>query len=188
MDIYKKYKYTFNITPSMIRESFQNSRQLIFEVTSRCNLQCEYCGYGELYNTRRLNPSKNMNFSLAKSMIDYLVPFWSEESLKHEYPKLFIGFYGGEPLVNFKLIKRTIDYINSISPKPKRNICYTMTTNATLLEKHMEYLVDNKFKLLISLDGDEIAHSCAGLKIRDTCLSRQGYCLIYQEKYSYLEY
>lgn len=141
----------------MVSNSFHNSRQLIFEVTSKCNLQCEYCGYGELYNTRRLNPCKDMKFSTAKNMIDYFVPFWSQESQKNE--KLFIGFYGGEPLMNFKLIKQIVDYINSISPKPKRNICYTMTTNATLLKKHMDYLVDNKFKLLISLDGDEIAHS-----------------------------
>ncbi|MCE5177630.1 MAG: radical SAM peptide maturase [Porphyromonadaceae bacterium] len=159
MDIYKKYKYTLNITPSMVKYSLLNSRQLIFEVTSRCNLQCEYCGYGELHNTRRVNPSKNMTFSLAKSIIDYLVPFWYEESLKQDYPKMFIGFYGGEPLMNFKLIQQTIDYIDNISPKPKRNICYTMTTNATLLKKHMSYLVENKFKLLISIDGDEIAHS-----------------------------
>jgi len=68
MDVYKKYKYELNLTPSMVKHSFLNSRQLIFEVTSRCNLQCEYCGYGELYNTRRVNLSKNMTFSApAKS-------------------------------------------------------------------------------------------------------------------------
>lgn len=178
----------------MVRESLQNSRQLVFEVTSRCNLQCEYCGYGELYNTRRLNPSKNLSFSLVKSIIDYLVPFWSKESFRHEHPKLFIGFYGGEPLVNFELIKQTIDYINSISPKPKRNICYTMTTNAILLEKHMDYLVDNKFKLLISLDGDEVAHSYRinkngknsyTLVMKNIDLLRRNYPVYFKENVSF---
>lgn len=69
-----------------------------------------------------------------------------------------ISFYGGEPLLNIKFIQKVIDYIESISID---NILfkYSMTTNATLLDLYMDYIVKKNISLLISLDGNKKANS-----------------------------
>lgn len=79
-----------------------NLKQLVFEVTSHCNLNCYYCGYGELYNMRpNENERKNLDFLKAKNLIDYLFDLWNKHELDYDQIDTFIGFYGGEPLLNF---------------------------------------------------------------------------------------
>jgi uncharacterized protein len=67
-----------------------------------------------------------------------------------------IGFYGGEPLLNMSFVKEIINYLNEKYPS---NHQYSMTTNGVLLKKHIDYLADKEFNLLISLDGDEPSNS-----------------------------
>ncbi|MCS4481008.1 4Fe-4S cluster-binding domain-containing protein [Clostridium botulinum] len=66
-----------------------------------------------------------------------------------ENKEIYIGFYGGEPLLNFELIKKCIDYGNA---KIKdKNVIYSMTTNATLITEDIaDFLVENKMVLTIS--------------------------------------
>lgn len=147
----------YKLTSGDIQTQLRNLRQLTFEVTDACNLKCEYCGYGDLYNGYDLRKDKYFPFQKAKHIIDYLYDIWNSESLDKFYHSVAISFYGGEPLINTKFIKDTIDYVEKkIS---NRELYYSMTTNAMLLDKHMDFLVDKKFRLLISLDGDEQAHS-----------------------------
>ena len=63
-----------------------------------------------------------------------------------------ISFYGGEPLLNFSLIRDVVEYLEVSN----RNLHfrYNMTTNGMLLDQYMDYLVDKQFHLLVSLDGD----------------------------------
>ncbi len=159
MDLYKAYSYQFNMSEKVPFVSLVNLRQLVFEVTSNCNLECEYCGYGELYNTRRMTHGSNLKFSIAKNMIDYLFDLWNNNESSFDHRQTLIGFYGGEPLLNMSFIKKTIEYIESLPLPKRRSFAYTMTTNGMLLEKHMDYLAEKKFTLLISIDGDEHAHS-----------------------------
>lgn len=159
MDLYKKNNYKFELDAVIPFKSLVNLKQLIFEVTTACNLKCEYCGYGNLYNSRRIIPSEMMDFSIAKNIIDYLFSLWNENNHEYNRKKTFIGFYGGEPLLNIVLIRKIVDYIESLPLPPRRYFCYTMTTNAMLLDKHMDYLVEKQFKILISLDGNEYSHS-----------------------------
>jgi uncharacterized protein len=70
-----------------------------------------------------------------------------------------ISFYGGEPLLNFNFIEQLISYIENNLKNSNRLFAYSMTTNAILLPKYIEDLVNKNFKLLISLDGDEQASS-----------------------------
>lgn len=159
MDIYKNREYSFFMGDFVPLHSLINLKQLVFEVTSSCNLKCKYCGYGELYNTRRDHTGRHMSFTIAKTMIDYLFELWMDNIPDFPQKKTFVGFYGGEPLLNMKLIKKIITYIESMPLPPQRSFCYTMTTNAVLLDRYIDFLVDKEFNLLISLDGNQYAHS-----------------------------
>lgn len=129
----------------------QHLSQLVFEVTDGCNLNCKYCSYSSMYEGYDNREFKKLSFKVAKTTIDYVMNI-RDSSLDVNYP-LTVSFYGGEPLLNFSLIKNVINYISDTYPNQKVN--YAMTTNAMLLNKHLKFIVSNKFKLTISLDGDE---------------------------------
>lgn len=154
LDDKKKDTFDGKIAPYLVENLIANSHQLVFEVTDNCNLSCKYCGYSELYEDYDIREMKMLRLSLAKKMIDYLCDLWSEYKHSSTQNTFFISFYGGEPLMNIKLIKDIINYVESLNIKNKQ-INFTMTTNAMLLDKYMDYLVEKGFKLLISLDGNE---------------------------------
>ncbi len=67
--------------------------------------------------------------------------------------KITISFYGGEPLLNIGFIKDIVGFIKTSDLAKNFNVSYSMTTNATLLYKNIDFFHDNNFKILISLDG-----------------------------------
>ena len=153
MDFYK-------IASKNIRYNLQNLPHLVFEVTDRCNLNCKYCAYSELYRKYGTREGKNISFTRAKLIIDYLYDLWKDDYSDGSNRELSIGFYGGEPLINIPFIKQAIEYLEGLEFVKIGRICsYSMTTNATLLDQYMDYLVEKDFRLLISLDGDEFAQS-----------------------------
>jgi len=158
MDIYKKYNYQFNLPASIPFYNLVNLRQLVFEVTTLCNLNCTYCGYGPLYDMRIHQDRIHMSFVMAKRLIDYLYELWTAHKSDYDLRETFIGFYGGEPLLNFEFINLVTSYIEN-HPLPNRCFGYTMTTNAMLLDKYMDFLAEKNFHIVISLDGDKVAHS-----------------------------
>lgn len=123
---------------------------LTLQVTQQCNLRCKYCPYsGSYYNRKHSNA--NMNIETAKKAIDFYI--------KHSYDRktLNIGFYGGEPLIQFEMIKELVEYARSQGEG--KEVEFFMTTNATLLnEEKIRFLADNKFNLAISLDGPREMH------------------------------
>lgn len=132
---------------------------MFFEVTEKCNLTCKYCGLSErLYQKYDVREYRDLSFEKARLLIDYLLNLWKENYVADMNLPLAVGFYGGEPLLNMPLIKKIIDYIEK-SNMVSRKINYTMTTNAMLLDKHMDFLVEKNFNLAISLDGDETSQS-----------------------------
>ena len=145
----KKY-----ITVDDIRYQLANLRQLTFEVTDACNLRCEYCAYGDFYNDYDKRENKKISLPASIKLIDYLASLWNSEynvSAKHN---VFIGFYGGEPLLNMSFVEAVVEYIEQL-PCRSRYFTFSMTTNAILLERYMDFLVKHDFNLLISLDGNE---------------------------------
>lgn len=135
-----------------IENAILNTHQIIFEVTDRCNLDCYYCGYGELYDNHDERHTSNMNFDTFKTLYDYLKNLWETSSNKG-CSYLRISFYGGEPLCNFPLIEAAVEYTKK-NPIRNKNILYSMTTNGVLLNKYMPFLAEHDFQLLLSLDGD----------------------------------
>ncbi|MDR1201550.1 MAG: radical SAM peptide maturase [Tannerellaceae bacterium] len=147
--------FTTEINPDKIKYSFANIRQIVIEVTDDCNMNCTYCAYGSYYNNYDNRIGKKQSFKNVRLLFDYLKNIWlSDLNVSHENT-VSIGFYGGEPLLNFSLVKKTIDYINSFNIKHIKFV-YNMTTNGLLLDKHLDYIVENKFKIMISLDGSRV--------------------------------
>lgn len=141
-----------------IEYNLMNLNQLVFEVTDACNLRCKYCGYADLYEGYDERENLKFPFYKAKLIIDYLYEYWKRGHCEDVINPVSIGFYGGEPLLNVPFIQEVIDYIESLAPVGKK-FHYSMTTNAMLLDKYMDFLVEKEFRLLISLDGDEKGQS-----------------------------
>lgn len=119
--------------------------QLILQVTQNCNLRCDYCVYSGNYETRG-HSDKRMSFVTACKAIDFF-----REHIDNQ-DEVVIGFYGGEPLLEFPLIKQCVDYAKKRLKGKK--IEYSITTNATLLsDEIIEFFIRNDFSVTVSLDG-----------------------------------
>ena len=141
----KLQKIVHPATDTLEERLAANMHYLVLQVTQSCNLRCEYCAYsGNYYN--RSHEANYMSVEVAKKAVDFLFDH-STNALE-----VGIGFYGGEPLLNFSLIKKIIAYIEEkYSGKAVR---YNMTTNATLLtDEIIDYLVEKEFQLVFSIDG-----------------------------------
>ena len=141
-----------------IEYSLANLKQLVFEVTDACNLRCKYCAYADLYEGYDQRENLKLPFQKAKLIIDYLYEYWEKRYCIEVNDPITIGFYGGEPLLNVPFIQQVINYIEGLNPIGKK-FHYNMTTNAILLDRYMDFLAENEFRLLISLDGDEKGQS-----------------------------
>ena len=135
-----------------------NLSHLIFEVTDACNLRCKYCGYADLYKGYDKRENLRFPYIRAKRVIDYLYELWNNNCVEDTVVPFTISFYGGEPLLNVPFVCQVIEYVESF-PSVGKKFHYNITTNAMLLDKYMDFLVEKEFHLLISLDGDEEGHS-----------------------------
>jgi uncharacterized protein len=151
-------KEFIEIGSNTIQYNLINLKQLVFEVTDACNLKCKYCAYAGLYERYDERQNKYLSFNRAKLIIDYLLNLWKGNSSASFVQPMTISFYGGEPLMNYKLIKEIVDYIESLK-NINRKFFFSMTTNAILLDRYMDYLVEKEFRVLISLDGGEYEQS-----------------------------
>lgn len=177
-----------------IEDNLLELRHIVFEVTDACNLNCKYCGYADLYEGYDKRENLYFPFRRAQLLIDYLYHnYWIKKTGKGYKRTISIGFYGGEPLLNVPFIKQVIGYIEQL-PYIGIAFQYSMTTNAMLLNRYMDYLVKKNFSLLISLDGDEIGQSyrvdAAGQNsfkrvFQNICLLRSTYPSFFEEKVNF---
>ena len=133
------------------RQLESNVRQLTLRVTNDCNLRCDYCSYSGCYRTQKPHSSSQMTFDVARSSIDFF----------HDVSTNAVGkaitFYGGEPLLQFHLIKRSIEYAKN--KFTNRLPIFNLTTNGTLINETMvRFFRNNKVYIMISLDGPQIVH------------------------------
>jgi len=126
-----------------------------FCTTDKCNFNCTYCikkKCDSLYNKKNQNI---LRWDKAKNILDQFFETISYSKRK----KITIGFTGGEPLLNFKVIKKIVDYTKKNLGEYKK-IGFTITTNGSFIDnKIARFLVKNNFVIGISLDGIEKANN-----------------------------
>ncbi len=137
-----------------ISDHLPSNNHLVFEVTNKCNLKCSYCIYGDLYHGFSQRATHYLDLKKAKKIFDYMVDRWNSPMNRSHNKGIRIGFYGGESLLNISFIKEMVSYARKI-PLKHNYFTFGLTTNGTLLDRHMEFLVENRFHILVSLDGDE---------------------------------
>jgi len=142
------------IDAGFIEKILANNSQVIFEVTERCNISCEYCCYGKFYNQGDHRVNKDLDIAAAIRLIDYLHAFWNSPMNRSQDREIYINFFGGEPLLGFPFIKAVIDHIKQL-PLLHNYFVFSITTNGVLLHNYMDYLQQNDVELWISLDGSE---------------------------------
>lgn len=119
-------------------------------VTEDCNLRCRYCAYSGNYFYHRSHSSKIMSEDVMRKAIDFYLSHSQENEEKN------ISFYGGEPLLNFEIVKNCVNYVTSVHSAP---VNFNMTINGTLLTKAiMRFIVEKKISVLISIDGPKEVH------------------------------
>lgn len=143
------------VTSDCVVSALANLPQLVFEVTDACNLRCKYCAYGEFYEDYDTRENKMLTVAQAILLINYLEKLWNSGLNTSATSNLTISFYGGEPLLNFSFIEKIVHHVKHNIHCPHRKFSFSMTTNALLLHKYMDFLQENEFHLLISLDGNK---------------------------------
>ena len=138
-----------------IKYHLANTPQITFEITDACNLKCTYCGYGQFYSDYDTRENKRLPAEKAIILLDYLHQLWTSSLNASINRNTYISFYGGEPLLNMPFIQTIVEYVENRLPSRLRHFTFSMTTNALLLHKYMDYLVKHNFNLLISLDGNK---------------------------------
>lgn len=124
-------------------------QNITLEVTEKCNLRCKYCIYNTSHEEYREFGTRNMSWDVAKKAVDFLSDHSTHAQNCH------IGFYGGEPLINFELIKKVVKY----AKEKMEGITFALTTNAVLMtEEIAQFFFDNDFSVIISLDGPQDVH------------------------------
>lgn len=154
VEIECKYKYNFDeeVIDAYLYKIGQ-MEQLVLNVTEDCNMRCKYCYLSETYKNTRNRTEKKMDLDVAISALDYF--FSKMKKIKKINPGKIcvITFYGGEPLLNFKLIKDCIEYIKKKCPL---RYILNITTNGILLSGNIaRYLVENNVYISVSLDGNK---------------------------------
>lgn len=141
------------IHPFLIQSKILNLNQVIFEVTQDCDLKCKYCIYGDAYHNQRRPAPRDMELQTAKKGIDKVYQIIKNRE-KREFS---VGFFGGEPLLRFDLIKRSIAYAKKVFSEWNLNLF--ITTNMTILNPEIiKFLFDQKINLNVSLDGPKDIH------------------------------
>ncbi|MEK7342605.1 MAG: quinohemoprotein amine dehydrogenase maturation protein [Pseudomonadota bacterium] len=122
---------------------------LVLNVTNQCNLACTYCyEFGADKIATPAGKPKYMTLETAKASVDLLIAEAVGRKAVH------ITFFGGETLMNFRLLRDVVEYANAATAAAGKGITYSLTTNATLLtEEIVTFLSDNRIGVTVSMDG-----------------------------------
>ena len=133
-------KIIFNKYPPAI------TRMELF-LTENCTFHCDYCF------AATKNAYKRMSLNTAKKAIDFLL-YESRDSENVE-----VIFFGGEPLMEFKMMERIADYAENIASGRGKNVTYALTTNGSIMsEEIISFARKRNFNYLLSIDGDANTH------------------------------
>lgn len=125
-------------------------KALCLHVAHDCNLRCRYCfgKTGSFGMTRELMPER-----VAKAAIDFLL------ARSGGRRNLNVDFFGGEPLLNFGVVRSSVEHGRAEAARLGKRIEFTLTTNAVLLDDDVaRFLNDNDMLVVLSLDGRKETH------------------------------
>jgi uncharacterized protein len=120
-------------------------KALCLHIAHDCNLKCNYCfaAQGDFGGAKEL-----MSSEVGKNSIDYLI----ENSGNRR--NLEVDFFGGEPLMNWEVVKELVEYGRKKEKEYNKNIRFTITTNGVLLDdEKIKYINENMHNVVLSLDG-----------------------------------
>ncbi len=142
-DTYEPYAERFSKRPTVVKA-------LCLHIAHDCNLACRYCfaEEGEYHGHREL-----MSFEVGKQALDFLVA--SSGTRKN----LEVDFFGGEPLMNWQVVKDLVAYGRSLEKEHDKLFRFTLTTNGVLLnDEVMEFCNREMSNVVLSIDGRKEIH------------------------------
>ena len=137
-DVYHDYVVDFKKRKTVVKA-------LCLHIAHDCNLACKYCfaEEGEYHGRRAL-----MSFEVGKKALDFLIANSGNRR------NLEVDFFGGEPLMNWEVVKQLVEYGRSKEKEYNKNFRFTMTTNGVLLnDEIMEFCDREMSNVVLSLDG-----------------------------------
>lgn len=135
-DAYEQYAETSVVSPI---------KSMCLHIAHDCNLRCKYCfaSTGDFGTGRKLMPLET-----GKAAIDFLL----EKSVGRE--NLDVDFFGGEPLMNFEVVKEIVAYARSKEKEYGKHFDFTITTNGMLLnDENIDFINREMHNVVLSLDG-----------------------------------
>lgn len=141
-------------------------KALCLHVAHSCNLACTYCfaGQGKYQGEQAL-----MSFETGKRALDFLI---EHSGSRHN---LEVDFFGGEPLVNFEVVKELTAYARSIEKEHNKNFRFTLTTNGVLIDDDViDFCNREMSNVVLSLDGRKEVND----RFRKTINGKGSYDLI----------
>jgi sulfatase maturation enzyme AslB (radical SAM superfamily) len=124
----------------------EDIRSLYIVLTSRCNLKCTYC-------YQRQKQGSRISWEVLRAAVELV--------LRSNVEDCELIFYGGEPLLELPLIRKTVSYVREAHPD--RPLRYTVVTNGTLLDREIsDFFVAHGFEVQLSFDGVREAQTLRG--------------------------
>ena len=132
-------------------------KALCLHVAHTCNLNCEYCFAAQgKYNGKR----SLMSFEVGMQALDFLVAHSGKRR------NLEVDFFGGEPLMNWDVVKQLVEYARSIEKDAGKNFRFTLTTNGVLLDDEVtEFANREMHNVVLSLDGRKEIHDASRMTV-----------------------
>ena len=153
-----------------IAKNFKTNKQeikaLCLHVAHTCNLNCEYCfaSQGKYHGERALMP-----FEVGKRALDFLI---KNSGTRHN---LEVDFFGGEPLMNFDVVKKLVKYAREKEKEYNKNFRFTLTTNGLLIDDEViDFANKEMSNIVLSLDGRKEVHD----NLRKTISGQGSYDII----------
>ena len=125
-------------------------KALCMHIAHTCNLNCSYCfaSQGKYHGDRAM-----MSFEVGKRALDFLI---ENSGTRHN---LEVDFFGGEPLMNFDVVKQLVAYARSIEKQHNKNFRFTLTTNGMLIDDDVIDFANRECSnVVLSLDGRKEIH------------------------------
>lgn len=141
-------------------------KALCLHVAHTCNLNCEYCfaSQGKYHGDRAL-----MSFEVGKRALDFLIENSGSRT------NLEVDFFGGEPLMNWDVVKRLVAYGREQEKQHNKHFRFTLTTNGMLLDDEViEFANKEMHNVVLSLDGRKEVHD----RLRKTVNGKGSYDVI----------